>query len=193
MAMSTKSKEKAREKEKEDIVGEVEIPDKVSAKIAENILEVSGPKGKVSKGFNKIPVTIAIEGKKVMLKPYGSRKKDLAVTHTSRSIIRNMIDGVLNGYTYKLKIIFAHFPISVKIKDKQIFIENFCGERSPRVVKIIGDCKVNVQGEDLLVQGPSLDDVAQTAANVELGTRVKEKDQRVFLDGLYIYSKEKGM
>ena len=191
MATSTKTKRKA--KEKEEIVGEVEILDNVNAKIDKNILEISGPKGKVSKDFSKIPVTITVEGKKVIVKPYGRRKKDLAVTNTSRSIIRNMIDGVLNGYTYKLKVIFAHFPISIKIKDRHIFIENFYGERSPRVIKIIGDCKVSVQGEDLIVQGPNLDDVAQTAANVELATKVKDKDQRVFLDGLYIYSKEKGM
>jgi len=191
LVTSTETKRKA--KGIEEIVGEVEIPDKVNAKIDKNILEISGPKGKVSKDFSKIPVTITVEGKKIVVKPYGRRKKDLAITNTSRSIVRNTIDGVLNGYTYKLKIIYAHFPISVKIKDKHIFIENFFGERSPRVIKIIGDCKVSTQGEDLIVQGPNLDDVAQTAANVELATKVKEKDQRVFLDGLYIYSKEKGM
>ena len=191
MATSTETKKKV--KDKEEIVGEVEIPEKVTVKIEKNILEVNGPKGKASKDFNKIPVTVTIESKKIVVKPYGKRKKDLAITNTSRSIIRNMINGVLNGYTYKLKIIFAHFPISIKIKDKQVSVENFFGERSPRVIDIIGDCKVSVQGEDLLVQGPSLEDVAQTAANIELGTRVLEKDSRVFLDGLYIYSKEKGM
>ena len=191
--MATSTKGKSKMKEKEEIVAEMEIPEKVSAKLGGSLLEVSGPKGKVVKDFKKIPVTISIADKKIVIKPYGRRKKDLAVTNTSRSIVRNMIEGVLNGYTYKLKIIFAHFPISIKIKDKQIFVENFFGERSPRVVNIIGDCKVIVQGEDLVIQGPSLDDVAQTAANVELATRVKEKDQRVFLDGLYVYSKEKGM
>ena len=191
MAMSTKTKNKA--KEKEEIVGEAEIPDKVVVTIDKNILMVNGPKGKVLKDFSKIPVTVTVEGKKVVVRPYGKRKKDLAVTNTSRSIIRNMINGVLNGYTYKLKVIFAHFPISLKVKDGYIFVENFFGERSPRVIKIIGDCKVSAQAEDLIVQGPSLDDVAQTAANVEIGTKIKDKDSRVFLDGLYIYSKEKSM
>lgn len=190
MATSTRHK---KAKEGEEIVGEVEIPEKINAKIENNMLEVNGPKGKVSKDFNKIPVTITIENKKIVVRPYGKRKKDLAVTNTSRSIIRNMIDGVLNGYTYKLKIIFAHFPISIKIKDKQVSVENFFGERSPRVIDIIGECKVSTQGEDLIVQGANLEHVAQTAANIELGTRVKEKDSRVFLDGLYIYAKEKGM
>jgi large subunit ribosomal protein L6 len=189
--MSTKGKK--AEKEKEEILAEVEIPEKVSVKIEDNMLEVSGPKGKVTKNFNKIPVTVSVEGKKVIVKPYGMRKRDLAITNTSRSIINNMIHGVLNGYTYRLKVIYAHFPITVKIKDRFIHVENFFGERSPRVIEIIGDCKVSVQGEDLIIQGPSLEDVAQTAANVELGTKVKDKDLRVFLDGLYVFSKEKSM
>jgi large subunit ribosomal protein L6 len=52
---------------------------------------------------------------------------------------------------------------------------------------------VSVVGEDVVIQGPSLEDVSQTAANIELATKTKGKDQRVFLDGLYIYSKGEGM
>ena len=191
MAMSTK--EKGKTKSKEDILAEVEIPEKVTAKFENNILEVSGPQGTVNKDFEKIPISLTINGKKIIIKPWGKRRKDLAITNTSRSIIRNMITGVLDGYTNKLKVVFAHFPISIKIKGKQISIENFFGERSPRVTDIIGDCKLSVEDEDLVIEGPSLEDVSQTAANVELGTRIKDKDKRVFLDGLYVYSKEKGI
>ena len=191
MAMSTK--EKGKTKSKEDILAEVEIPEKVTAKFENNILEVSGPQGTVNKDFEKIPISLTINGKKIIIKPWAKRRKDLAITNTSRSIIRNMITGVLDGYTYKLKVVFAHFPISIKIKGKQISIENFFGERSPRVTDIIGDCKLSVEDEDLVIKGPSLEDVSQTAANVELGTRIKDKDKRVFLDGLYVYSKEKGI
>ena len=54
--------------------------------------------------------------------------------------------------------------------------------------KIVGELtKVSVSGEDVIVQGPSLENVSQTAANIESSTKVKQKDQRVFLDGLYIY------
>ncbi|MFQ5941655.1 MAG: 50S ribosomal protein L6 [Nitrososphaerales archaeon] len=189
--MSTKKR--AKTKAKEQFTAEIEIPEKVAAKFAKNILEVSGPHGNVKKNFEKIPVNLTIDDKKITVMPYGKRKKDLAITNTCRSIIRNMTAGVLNGYTYKLKIVFAHFPISINIKGKQISIENFFGERSPRVIDIIGDCKVSLEEEDLVIKGPSLEDVSQTAANVELGTKIKDKDQRVFLDGLYIYVREKGM
>jgi large subunit ribosomal protein L6 len=38
-----------------------------------------------------------------------------------------------------------------------------------------------------------LTDVSQTAANIQLKTKVKNKDHRVFLDGIYRYSKSKGI
>jgi large subunit ribosomal protein L6 len=175
-------------------MAEVEAPASVKVVKEGNTLSVKGKLGTVKKDFKKLPATITVDGNKITIKPYGKRKRDLAVTNTARSIIQSMVKGVEKGYTYKVKIIFAHFPISVKVKGKEIQVENFFGERSPRVSRIVGDAtKVSVVGEDVVIQGPSLEDVSQTAANVELSTRIKDKDQRVFLDGLYVYSREEGI
>lgn len=178
----------------QEITAEIEAPASVTIKKEGNLIEVKGPLGTVKKDFTKLPATVTVQGNRITIKPYGTRKRDLAITNTARSIISGMIKGVEKGYTYKLKIIFAHFPISVKVKGKEVHVENFFGERSARVSRIIGEAtKVSIAGEDVVIQGPSLEDVSQTAANIELSTRTKGKDQRVFLDGLYIYSKEDGM
>jgi large subunit ribosomal protein L6 len=178
----------------QQIIAEVEAPASVTIKKEGNLLQIKGPLGTIRKDFTRLPATVSVQGNKITIKPYGTRKRDLAVTNTARSIIEGMIKGVEKGYTYKLKIIFAHFPISVKVKGKEVHVENFFGERSARVSRIIGDApKVSVVGEDVLIQGPSLEDVSQTAANIELSTKTKGKDQRVFLDGLYVYAKEEGM
>jgi large subunit ribosomal protein L6 len=178
----------------QEITAQVEAPASVTIRKEGNVIEVKGKHGKVKKDFTKLPATVTVEGNKITIKPYGTRKRDLAVTNTARSVITGMIKGVEKGYTYKLKIIYAHFPISVKVKDKEVYVENFFGERSARISQIIGDAtKASVVGEDIVVQGPSLEDVSQTAANIELSTKTKGKDQRVFLDGLYIYSKEEGI
>ena len=177
----------------QQITAEVEAPASVIIKKEGNLIQVKGTLGTVKKDFAKLPATVTVEGNKVTIKPYGTRKRDLAVTNTARSIITGMIKGVEKGYTYKLKIIFAHFPISVKVRGNEVHVENFFGERSARVSRIIGDAtKVSIVGEDVVIQGPSLEDVSQTAANIEQSTKIKGKDQRVFLDGLYIYSKEEG-
>jgi large subunit ribosomal protein L6 len=179
---------------KEEIFAAIDLPSAVTVTKEENTITVRGKLGTLKKDLTTLPATVSIEDKKLIIKPYCTRKKDLATTNTARSIIGSMIKGVENGFTYKLKIVYAHFPISVKARGKEIYVENYFGERSPRVSKVVGDdTKVNIIGEDVIVQGPSLEHVSQTAANIECSTKVKGKDQRVFLDGLYIYSRENGM
>jgi len=104
-----------------------------------------------------------------------------------------MITGVTKGFTYKLKIVFSHFPISVKVQGDKILIENFTGEKTPRIAKIVGTAKVTVKGDDVIVQGINIEDVGQTAANIEQATKIKKKDPRIFLDGIYIYERKEGM
>jgi large subunit ribosomal protein L6 len=178
----------------QEIFAEIDVPENVNIRMEGNTFIVDGRLGTLHKDLTKLPVTVDIKDKKLVIKPPGMRKKDLAVTNTAKSIIQSMIKGVERGFTYKLKVVYAHFPISVKTKGKEIHVENYFGERAPRVSHIVGDAtKVNVVGEDVIVQGPSLENVSQTAANIEFSTKLKGKDQRVFLDGLYVYSKEEGM
>lgn len=172
-------------------VNEIVLPSEVSITKQENLITTKGSFGSVQKDFTKMPAIIDLQDNKITIKSRGNRKKDFALVNTLQSVINNMVKGSSQGFTYRLKIVFAHFPISIKIKGKDIVVENFFGERSPRTSKIIGnDTKVSVEGEDIIVKGPNIESVSQTAANLELATRIKNKDSRVFLDGVYIYSKE---
>ncbi len=171
----------------------VEVPEGVTISLNKNMLKVQGPLGKTYKNFKKIPVGLEVKENKVQLKAQGARKKDFAIMNTARSIIRNLCEGIADGYTIKMKVIYAHFPITVKTKDDLVLIENFQGERAARISKIVGQTKVNPKGEDVIITGPVLTEVTQTAANIEQKTKVKNKDHRVFLDGIYIYEKKKGI
>jgi len=168
---------------------EVKLPDGVKANLEGYLLYIKGPLGTVSKDFSKIPVNLKVDDNKVLISVPSSRRRHKAVLGTARSIVSNMVIGVTKGFTYKLKIVYAHFPITVRVKDKTVYIENFYGERCPRTAEIVGDCKVQVQGDDVIVTGINKEHVGQTAANIEQATKVKRKDQRVFLDGIYIYEK----
>ena len=170
----------------------VALPSGVTASLSGRVLSVKGKLGESKKNFDKVNVNISVQGDKVVLAPFSTKKKDNVIINTVTSILNNMVTGVTKGYTYKVKVVYAHFPITVKTKGRQVLVENFVGERSPRVSNIVGDCKVTVEGDDVIVKGVSLEDVGQTAANIEQATKIKRKDQRVFLDGLYIYHKEEG-
>ena len=170
----------------------VELPPGVTASLAGRTLSVKGKLGEAKKHFDKVNVNLTVEGNKVSISPFSLKKKDNVIVNTVMSLVNNMVTGVSTGYTYRLKVVYAHFPISVKTKGDEIHVENFVGERSPRVAKIVGGCKVSIEGDDIIVKGVSVEDVGQTAANVELATKIKRKDQRIFLDGVYIYQKGEG-
>ena len=172
---------------------EIQIPDDVKVSLKGSMLHVQGPLGKVYKNFKKIPVHIDINDNKVLLKKTGERKKHYAIRNTARSIIQTLCAGVVDGFTIKMKVVFSHFPITVKVEGKKVLIENFQGERAPRISMIKGDTKVDVKGDDVIITGPVLTDVSQTAANIQQKSKVKNKDHRVFLDGIYRYSKSKGI
>ncbi len=165
------------------------LADGVTAKLDKDRLLVKGPLGKVEQDFSKIPVSLKIDGTSIKIVTQGARRTNRSTINTAKSLIQNAINGVTRGYEYKLKVIFAHFPVSVKVQGRNVHVENFYGERSPRVAEIVGDTKVDVQGEDVVVSGVSIQDVGQTAANLEQATTVKRKDQRVFLDGVYVYER----
>jgi len=172
---------------------EIVIPDSVKLGFKSNMLSVEGPLGKAHKNFKKIPVKIELSDNKVILNALGKRNKDYAILNTAKSIIKNLCEGVIEGYTIKMKIVFSHFPITVKVQDKEILIENFQGERAPRICRIFGKTKVSPKGDDVIITGHVLTDVTQTAAEIEQNSKVKNKDHRVFLDGIYKYEKTKGI
>lgn len=173
----------------------IEVPEDVEVAIEGRKVIVKGKRGTLTRDFSKMPVQIEpVEGgRKIRVWAMWPKKQESALVGTVTAHIKNMITGVQKGFTYKLKIVYSHFPISVKVQEKWVFIENFIGERAPRKAKIIGDAKVRVSGDDVIVQGINIEDVSQTAANIEQATKVRKRDPRVFLDGIYLYERVEGM
>jgi large subunit ribosomal protein L6 len=171
----------------------IHVPDNVDVSLDGKKVNVKGAKGSLIRDFTFASITIEGEGKNIRIWAKWPRKKEAALVGTITSHIQNMITGVTKGYQYKLKIVFSHFPISVKLQGRSIIIENFTGERRGRSIKLIGDVKVKIEPDDIIVEGIDLEHVSQTAANIEQATRVRNKDPRVFLDGIYVYERNEGI
>jgi large subunit ribosomal protein L6 len=169
----------------------IEIPPEVDLEISGRTVKMKGPRGTLTEDLSHLPINLTLQDKRLTVEVAWPRKREYAMAGTAAAHIRNMIKGVTKGFTYKLKLVHSHFPINVKVKEdkKVLLIENFTGEKSPRTVKLVGDVSVKVAQDDIIVQGTNLNDVSQTAANIEHGTKIKDKDQRVFLDGIYIFEK----
>jgi len=167
----------------------VEIPEGVSVSIEGAKVTVSGPKGTLERVLSYPGVEIVVEENKVRIRVMKDRRRQRAIAGTYAAHIRNMIKGVTEGFVYKMKVVYSHFPIQVKVQGNEVVISNFLGERHPRFAKIVGDTKVEVKGNELIISGIDKEAVGQTAANIEQATRVKDLDVRVFQDGIYIVEK----
>ncbi|KYK23953.1 50S ribosomal protein L6 [Thermoplasmatales archaeon SM1-50] len=166
---------------------ELKIPEGAQITIKGKNVHVKGPKGAISKILSHPKLLLKVEGKVVQISSKESpRRKEKALMGTFKAQIRNMIKGVTQGYECKMKTVFSHFPIKNSVEGNYLVIQNFLGERFPRRAEILKDVKVEVKGEHIILTAIDKDKVGQTAANIERATRVKNRDVRVFQDGIYI-------
>jgi large subunit ribosomal protein L6 len=169
----------------------IKIPQGMSVTVVDNThVTVKGPKGELKRSFKEPTILIESDAKGILVHCKYPRKAEKAAVGTVASHIRNMIKGASDGFTYKMKTVFAHFPIKTVIKGNIFEIQNFLGERSARRAKILPGVKVEAKGDAVVLTGTDLERVSQTAANIEQATKVRARDIRVFQDGIYIVSKE---
>jgi large subunit ribosomal protein L6 len=169
---------------------ELQIPQDVTLEISGNNLVARGPKGEIKKNF-KMTKDIKVEklDSKVKVFSESERRVVKAEVGAIAAHIKNAVDGVTKGYTYRMRVIYSHFPITVKIEGDKVLVNNFLGERVPRIARIIGKTQVKIEQQDLIVTGSDVDEVSQTAANIEQTCRIVGYDKKIFQDGIYIISK----
>jgi large subunit ribosomal protein L6 len=167
----------------------IKLPNGVTASLKGRELTLKGPKGELKRTLKESRVEIAVEKGGVTIRCDLPRRAEKAELGSFSSHVRNMIFGVQNGYEYKMKTVFAHFPIKTTVKGSVFMIENFLGERSARKATILPGVKVDAKGDQISVTGIDLEKVSQTAANIETATKVRRRDIRVFQDGIYITQK----
>merc|ERR1712142_225625 len=173
----------------------VKVPEGIDASVKARAVTVKGPRGSLTKAFKHLAVDIyKIDKDTIKVEKWFGKKKELASVRTVCSHIENMFKGVIKGYQYKMRAVYAHFPISCAISEAGTLIEvrNFLGEKFIRRVRMHEGVTVeNSKGQkdELILQGNSIEAVSQSAALIQQSTTVKNKDIRKFLDGLYVSEK----
>ena len=168
----------------------VEIPEGVTASIDGDMVTITGPKGSVSRDFVSARHDIFQEGGALIVRVDIPRRKESALAGTWNAHLNNMGKGVTAGFTYTLKALYSHFPMTLAVKGNQLIVNNYFGERVPRSAAILNGVEVKVQNKtEVVVSGIDKEAVGQTAANIERSTTVKKRDRRVFQDGIYLIEK----
>lgn len=189
MSFSLMSTEKPPKRAPKGEERSIAIPEGVQARFQGDTFQVQGPQGNLSRVLRAPGVALEVQGSTVMVKATSSRRQHRALAGTLAAHAANMVAGAARGYTCRMKVCFSHFPIQVSVAGSEVQISNFLGEKRPRRAKIVAPAQVEVKGDLLLVNGPDIEAVGQTAANVEQATKIKNYDPRVFQDGIYIVEK----
>lgn len=172
----------------------LDIPEDVTVTIKARSITVTGPRGTLTKDLKHIDVTFKkISNRAIKITVHNGDRKHVAALRTVKSLIANLITGVTKGFKYKLRYVYAHFPINVNVVDvdgqQYIEIRNFLGEKRVRQVKVHDGVSVEsstVQKDELILSGNSVEAVSQNAADIQQICRVRNKDIRKFLDGIYV-------
>ena len=175
----------------------IAIPAGVKVSIKNRNVTVVGPRGTLEKDLSHLVMDFRVcdNGSRLNFVRWFGRRLDLACIKTGLSIVKNMITGVTIGFRYKLRFAYNHFPINVTVEDNRVEIRNFLGEKRVRVSQVPASVKVyrtdvTVCKDELVLEGNSLEEVSQESAKIHQLCLVKKKDIRMFLDGIYVQTKE---
>merc|ERR1712080_79694 len=94
-------------------MGSVTIPDGVDVSVKARVVTVKGARGTLNRSFRHLAVDIFMPDKQtITVEKHFGKRKELAAVRTVCSIIQNAITGVMRGYKYKMRAVYAHFPLT---------------------------------------------------------------------------------
>jgi len=163
---------------------------------------VTGTRGSITKNLSHLAIDIRVmkmatskmKGMYVRVQMWNAGYKQACAVTTFKSLINNMIIGVTEGFRYKMRLVHAHFPIQAIVsKDKkQVEIRNFLGGKKPHLIVMQNGCTV-VKSEDtqneLIFDGIDNALLSLSCAQVRQVCNVGKKDERKFLDGIFVSEK----
>lgn len=168
---------------------EMALPEGVRASMeGATTLTMSGKMGASKRVFDSPYATVSISGNTVVtLENKKDNRRGKRIFETYAAHIMNMIKGVTRGFRYELQVVQGHFPTKVNVKGNRILIENFLGEKTPRVVVAYPGVNARTtDGKTVFIEGADIEDVSHVAQAMETMTKIKAKDRRIFQDGIYL-------
>jgi large subunit ribosomal protein L6 len=171
---------------------ELEIPSGISCDFSNSMLTCKKDSQELKKKIDIPFVKTKIENNKVIFSCDSGNQKQYKTMKSFIAHLKNMFTGLQEGYIYRLESANVHFPMTFKVEGDKLTITNFLGEKTPRFARILPGVKVDIKGSKITVASSDKEAAGQTAANFEKATKIKNRDRRVFQDGIYLVERPRG-
>lgn len=171
----------------------VQIPEDVEVRVEGLHVTVKSSKGELSRDFGdpRFNGLIKIEKKNSVIHVSSADANRIisAMVGTIAAHMKNMMLGVEKGFKYGMKIMYTHFPMAVSVSGDEVHIKNFFGEKGVRTARIVGKAAVKIDKDTITLTGMNVEELGQTAANIERACKLRGRDRRIFQDGIFITAK----
>ncbi|MDO8459850.1 MAG: 50S ribosomal protein L6 [Nanoarchaeota archaeon] len=174
---------------KQKIIESIQIPANVSCTFENRTLKCKSGSAEVSKEIHIPKVEVHIKNNEIVFECQKGNKIQYKKIKSFIAHLKNIFAGVQNKFIYKLEVCNVHFPMSLKTEGSKLLITNFLGEKNPRFAIIIKEVSVEIKGQHITVSSHNKEAAGQTAANIEKATKVRNRDRRIYQDGIFIVEK----
>ena len=140
----------------------ITVPSGVDFSVKDNVVTVKGPKGTLTKEFNK-NITIKLENGHITFERPNDEPFTRAIHGTTRALINNMVKGVSEGYRKTLTLVGVGYRAAAKGKGLEISL----GYSHPVIIDEIPGITFSVEKNTTIhIDGIEKELVGQVAANI---------------------------
>lgn len=140
----------------------IAIPAGVEVKINGHTVTAKGPKGELTRTFNS-SMNIAMEGNEITVTRPSENKEHKSLHGLTRTLIANMVEGVLNGYKKELEVNGVGYRAAKQGKDLVLNL----GFSHQVIFSEVPGISIEVPGPNqIIISGPDKQQVGQFAAEV---------------------------
>lgn len=140
----------------------ITVPSGVTVTITDTTLTVQGPKGTLVQAIHpKVTITQAEEGLKIAVQNEND-KQERSLWGLYGSLVKNMMEGVTQGYKKQLEINGVGYKVAMKGKDLQLNV----GFSHPVIFTVPQGVTATVEDNKITIEGIDKQVVGETAAQI---------------------------